>query len=171
MNRDDEAKSRTNHLNRRDFLKTGLTGAVATAAFPASALAGMEKGVASPLPTAQAQSSELDDITIAELQAGINSGRYSARSITEKYLARIEAIDKQGPSLNSVIEVNPDALTIADALDKERKEKGAARPAPRHPGIDQGQHRYGGQDGHDRRLAGTGGLETAEGCIPRSQAA
>ncbi|MBS1564421.1 MAG: amidase, partial [Bacteroidetes bacterium] len=44
------------------------------------------------------------------------------RSITELYLKRIEAIDKQGPALNSVIELNPDALSIADAMDKERKE-------------------------------------------------
>ncbi len=58
----------------------------------------------------------------------MNSGRYSARSITEMYLARIEAVDKQGPLLNSVIEVNPDALAIADSLDKERKEKGPRGP-------------------------------------------
>jgi amidase len=64
----------------------------------------------------------LDEITIADLQAGMASGKYSARSITEKYLARIEEIDKQGPALNSVIEVNPEAMAIADALDKERKE-------------------------------------------------
>ena len=126
MHHNKESKPGSSHLNRRDFLKTGLTGAVAAAAFPA--LPGMEKATASPLPIADGQSSELDEITIAELQEGMNSGRYSARSITEKYLARIEAIDKQGPLLNSVIEVNPDALAIADALDKERKEKGARGP-------------------------------------------
>ena len=46
----------------------------------------------------------------------------------EKYLARIEEIDRQGPAINSVIELNPDALEIADALDKERKDKGARGP-------------------------------------------
>jgi len=71
---------------------------------------------------------ELDEITIADLQAGMASGKFSARSITEKYLARIEEIDKQGPALKSVIEVNPEALAIADALDKERKEQHARGP-------------------------------------------
>jgi amidase len=71
---------------------------------------------------------ELDEITIAELQDGMKSGKYTARSIAELYLARIEAIDKNGPTINSVIETNPDALAIADALDKERKEKGPRGP-------------------------------------------
>jgi amidase len=126
-----ESKSGTGHLNRRKFLKTGLTGAMAAAAlpaFPALASAGMGKAAGSPLPTADVQPFDLDEITIADLQEGINSGLYTARSITEKYLARIEAIDKQGPLLNSVIEVNPDALAIADALDKGRKEKSARGP-------------------------------------------
>ena len=71
---------------------------------------------------------ELDEITIAELQDGMKTGKYTARSIAELYLARIEAIDKSGPIINSVIETNPDALAIADALDKERKEKGPRGP-------------------------------------------
>ena len=71
---------------------------------------------------------ELDEITIADLQAGMASGKFTARSITEKYLARIEEIDKKGPALNSVLEVNPDALAIADALDQERKERHVRGP-------------------------------------------
>ena len=71
---------------------------------------------------------EFDEITIGELQAGMTSGKYSARSIAEKYLARIDQVDKQGPALNSVIELNPDALAIAEALDKERKDKGLRGP-------------------------------------------
>ena len=71
---------------------------------------------------------ELDEITIGELQDGMKSGKYTAHAITEKYLARIAAIDKSGPSVNSVIETNPDALEIAEALDKERKEKGPRGP-------------------------------------------
>jgi amidase len=67
---------------------------------------------------------ELDEKTIAELQEGMKSGSLSARSIAEKYLSRIATIDKQGPRLNSVIEINPEALLIADALDAERKAKG-----------------------------------------------
>jgi amidase len=74
---------------------------------------------------------ELDEITIAELQAGMKSGRFSARGLVEKYTARIVEIDragKLGPGLNSVIELNPDSMSIAGALDKERKEKGPRGP-------------------------------------------
>ena len=49
------------------------------------------------------------------------SGAYTAQSITEMYLKRIEAIDKSGPAINSVIELNPDAVAIAIELDRERK--------------------------------------------------
>ena len=61
------------------------------------------------------------EATIDELQQKMKSGKYTSRSITELYLKRIEAIDKNGVKLNAVIEVNPDALQIADQLDKERK--------------------------------------------------
>jgi len=71
---------------------------------------------------------ELDELSLADLQSAMAVGKFTARSVTEKYLTRIDAIDKRGPAVNSVIEVNPDALAIADALDKERKEKGARGP-------------------------------------------
>ncbi len=58
----------------------------------------------------------------------MTSGKFTARSITEKYLARIGAIDKHGPALNCIIELNPDALAMADALDSERKSKGLRGP-------------------------------------------
>jgi len=64
---------------------------------------------------------ELNEITISELQDKMASGKYTAEQITKLYLQRIEEIDKNGPLLNSVIEINPDALTIAISLDKERK--------------------------------------------------
>jgi amidase len=65
---------------------------------------------------------ELEEMTIAELQEGMKSGKYTARSICEMYLARIEEIDKRGPTIKSVLEINPDVLSIADQLDKERRE-------------------------------------------------
>src|SRR5947208_12002455 len=58
----------------------------------------------------------------------MQSGRDTARSLVEKYLARIEQIDRNGPSLHSVLETNPDALTIADALDAERRSRGPRGP-------------------------------------------
>jgi len=63
----------------------------------------------------------LDDLTIVDLQAGLQSGKYTARSLVEQYTARIEELDKRGPVLNHIIELNPDALTIADQRDAERK--------------------------------------------------
>ena len=71
---------------------------------------------------------EFEEITIAELQAGMTASKYTARAIAEKYLTRIDQIDKNGPAINSVIEINPDALSIAESLDKERKDKGVRGP-------------------------------------------
>jgi len=64
---------------------------------------------------------ELNEITIGDLQKQLAEGRYTSKAVTELYLRRIDAIDRAGPHLRSVIEVNPDAMAIADALDKERK--------------------------------------------------
>lgn len=62
---------------------------------------------------------ELDEITIAKIQQGYKDGSYSVRQIVQLYIDRIEEIDSNGPGLNSIIMVNPDALQIADSLDKE----------------------------------------------------
>jgi amidase len=63
---------------------------------------------------------ELDEISISDLQDAMKSGKYTAHSIAEKYLNRIPSLDQHGPAINSIIEINPDALAIADAMDKER---------------------------------------------------
>lgn len=65
---------------------------------------------------------ELNEITISELQDKMKSGTYSSEQITKLYLDRIYAIDQNGPKLNAIIELNPEALSIAKAMDKERKE-------------------------------------------------
>ncbi|MGB8474734.1 MAG: amidase [Candidatus Acidiferrum sp.] len=110
---------------RRRFLKASLLGGVAAVAGPALQPAfGAPRRAASCGEAAEVPPFEFDEITIAELQEGMKSGKYSARAIAEKYLARIAAVDKSGPKVNSVIEINPDALEIAEGLDKERKEKG-----------------------------------------------
>ena len=62
------------------------------------------------------------------MQAGLQSGKYTSHQLVKKYLDRIDDIDKDGPKLNSVIEVNPDAMAIAEALDREHKEKGVRGP-------------------------------------------
>jgi amidase len=63
----------------------------------------------------------IEELTVADLQKMMGEGAQTARSITEAYLRRIDAIDRRGPELRSVIEVNPDAVALADALDAERK--------------------------------------------------
>ncbi|MGH9907804.1 MAG: amidase family protein, partial [Pyrinomonadaceae bacterium] len=108
-------------MRRRDFLRKGaLTGVVAVSR-PAAVVAGYD--TASSLPAARPpRPFELDETTIGDLQAGMKAGKFSARSIVKKYLERIEDIDKKGPAINAVIEINPDVLSIADTLDQERKE-------------------------------------------------
>ena len=113
--------------DRRQFLQASLITGMATAA-PLMPLISSAHENSAPARPSSAPSFELDEITISELQDGMASGKYTARSITEKYLARIQAVDKHGPAVNSVIETNPDALAIANTLDKERKQK-----APRGP--------------------------------------
>jgi amidase len=86
-------------------------------------------GGASLLPAAQQpRTFDLEEATIADLQHRMETGQDTARSLAEKYLARIDALDRQGPSLHSIIEINPDALTTADQLDAERRTRGARGP-------------------------------------------
>jgi amidase len=66
----------------------------------------------------------VEETTIHELQQSMASGERTARSLTEEYLERIETIDRAGPALNSVLALNPDALDIASALDRERQQRG-----------------------------------------------
>ena len=61
---------------------------------------------------------ELDEITIPEIQQAYKDGKYTIRQVVQLYLNRIREIDQNGPELNSIIMVNPDALQIADSLDK-----------------------------------------------------
>jgi amidase len=112
-------------MKRRQFLETSALGCALAMSQPASLFATCPS--TKHLPPA-AKDFELEELTISELQAGLQSGKYSARQLVKKYLDRIDDIDKDGPKLNSVIEVNPDAMTIAEALDRERKEKGARGP-------------------------------------------
>lgn len=64
---------------------------------------------------------ELDTLTIAEMQGAMAAGSHSARAFVDMYLARIAALDRAGPRLNAVLELNPAALDIATALDGERQ--------------------------------------------------
>src|SRR5260370_10308273 len=96
-------------MNRRHFLHQALL------ALPAAR-------------AAWAQALNLEEATLGELEQGFRSGRFTARAVAEWYLARIDSLDKQGPAVNSVIEINPEALPIAEALDRERSTKGPRGP-------------------------------------------
>ncbi|MBZ5544397.1 MAG: amidase [Acidobacteriia bacterium] len=122
MSGDKEAIRGGSRLTRRRFLESSALGGAAAAL----TLGGEAPGVAAAPP--EGKDFELDEFTIADLQGGMKSGKFSAASLTEKYLARIREIDRAGPAINSVIEVNPDALEIARGLDRERKAKGPRGP-------------------------------------------
>src|SRR4051794_23623201 len=97
-------------IDRRGFLGYAALGSALVLARPLNVMA--QTTAATP---------ELEEITIGELQDGMASGRWTARAIAEGYLGRIDSIDKRGPAINSIIELNPEALAIADAMDRERK--------------------------------------------------
>ena len=113
------------NLNRREFIGAGALGTAAAAA-PAACRTEPPPETDPSLPSIAPF--ELDEVSILDLQRRMDSGQETARSIAEKYLRRIDEIDLQGPALRSVIEVNPDVLAIADALDRERRESGARSP-------------------------------------------
>jgi len=112
--------------SRRRFFQTSLVGVAGATILSAAAGTGKMAAYMSAAP--EVEGFELNEVTIADLQAGMISRKFTARSLTEQYLARIEQIDRRGPAVNSVIELNPDAVAIAEALDKERKGKGARGP-------------------------------------------
>jgi amidase len=115
-------------LGRRAFT-LGAISAVAVGAGGCASTRSTIPGAASSLPSRHAwPHADLEETTIADLGARMDRGELSARSVLEGYLARIGALDQDGPSLRSVLELNPDAFAIADALDAERRAKGPRGP-------------------------------------------
>lgn len=110
-------------VNRRDLLRWGAASAavpaLGVAAYGAGASVDEAEGV-TPFTAQQAPFPQIEEATIAQLREAMDSRRLTARQIVEMYLARIDAIDRGGPKLNSIMEVNPDALAIAEELDRER---------------------------------------------------
>ncbi|HEX8088996.1 MAG TPA: amidase [Blastocatellia bacterium] len=112
--------------SRRNFLQ--YSGLASVGAFSGRQFAVRAQEADAGGREAATRSFELEEATIAGLQQAMGTGALTARSIAEKYLARIQDVDKRGPAINSVIELNPDALAIAEALDRERKAKGTRGP-------------------------------------------
>jgi amidase len=169
-------------MRRRDFLHIGLaSGAAAIAgALPVGAEAQQQTGSPPPAPPPPPPTDgarrvpsphtppgafELDDVTIAQLQDAMTTGRHTSRALVELYLARIEEIDRSGPALHSVIEVNPDALSIADGLDAERRSRGARGPLHGIPILIKDNI-----DTADRMMTSAGSLALAGAAAPRRDA-
>ena len=118
------------------------------------------------IPTLSAQKSldlDLDAVTIADVNAAFASGTLTSERLTQMFLARIEAYDRQGPSLRAIITVNPRALETARAMDAERKTKGPRSPLHGIPIIL--------KDNIDTSdLPTTGGSVLLEGSVPPDDA-
>lgn len=116
-------------MNRRDFIRAGVASGAAVSALgcdPAEDVQSVsESGTPFSIPEFR-----LEELTIEDLGGGLSSGDWTCRALTEMYLERIEALDRRGPSLYSILEVNPDALSIADGLDRELR--GGRRRGPLH---------------------------------------
>jgi amidase len=113
-------------MKRRKFLQTTALGCALAISKPTSSLAN-EDFSAKP-PYQPPKEFELDELTILELEGGMRSGRFTSKSLLKEYLERIADVDRSGPAINSVIEINPEALAIAESLDRERKAKGPRGP-------------------------------------------
>ncbi|MDB5199762.1 MAG: amidase [Chitinophagaceae bacterium] len=112
-------------MKRRSFIKNSSLAGITMASIGVAAcnnpVSKKETGDIEKKPGAVPGDFVLNEITIDVLQQKMQSGEYTSRSVTQLYLDRIDTIDKKGPAINSVIELNPDALTIADKMDSERK--------------------------------------------------
>ena len=149
-------------MNRRTFVRSGVIGGIGLASVGVTAAketAEANNAAAPPIPAF-----ELDELTIGELQSGMASGKFTAHSLTRKYLDRIDDVDKHGPNINSVIEMNPDALAIATELDRERKAKGPRGPLHGIPVLIKDNI-----DTHDRMTTTAGSLALG-GSIPLQDA-
>jgi len=138
-------------LDRRSFLGYAGLGTALALARPIAGAAWQQESVI-----------DLDEMTVAEMQEGMRTGRFTARSLTDAYLRKIEATDKRGPAVNAIIELNPDAVAIADSLDREWSEKRPRGPLHGIPIVIKDNI-----DTADRMHTTAGSLALAESIAPR----
>ena len=158
----------TTGLNRREFLQVAAAGGVALSVGGTACASRAEpRASGGVIQEREARrwvvpTFELEELTVDDLQAGMASGQWSAVEIAEMYLDRIEAIDRQGPALRSVLETNPDALRIARDLDAERAAGRVRGPLHGIPVLI--KDNIGTAD----RMTTTAGSLALEGSIPRT---
>jgi amidase len=139
-------------MRRRKFIRFA---SLTTAAFSVTA-------IASPKNSRNVKASALFEATIDELQSAMSHGSEPTVALAKAYLRRIREIDQTGPSLKSVIEINPDALAIARDLDRERKAKGPRGPMHGIPVLIKDNI-----DTHDRMMTTAGSLALLGSIAPR----
>ena len=162
----DARNAKPGGLDRRTLFRYGAIGGSAAVIGPSIGRAASAHAVESDQTAQPAGVAPfaLEEATIAELQRKMGSGEESSRSLTEKYLARIAALERKGPELRSVLEVNPDVLTIAEKLDAERKAGKSRGPLHGIPILI--KDNIGTAD----RMTTTAGSLALEGSIPASDA-
>ena len=146
-------------VNRRSFLKTGLAANAAVWTISTTATVRAAPPAFSP-----GGHFEWEEATIQQLRSAMLAGRLTARKITRQYLHRIHTLDQHGPKLNSVIELNPDADQIAEALDLEAKTRGPRGPLHGIPIVIKDNIAT-----HDKMMT-TGGSLALVGSVPPSDA-
>jgi len=109
-------------MKRRDFITSSTIATTGLSSVLIASCNPVDKPVkAEGVSVENVPAFELNEESISSLQEKIAAGKYSSEQLTKLYLDRIDAIDKKGPMLNAVIEINPDAMSIAKAMDNERK--------------------------------------------------
>lgn len=149
-------------MKRRDFLRAGALGGAA-ALVGGRAEGEVETPSSNEIPaaaTGRIEKFDLEEATVADLQRDMVDGKRTSASITQLYLERIESLDKKGPAIRAVIEINPDAMRIAEELDQERKARGPRGPLHGIPVLI--------KDNVDTadRMTTTAGSYALEGSIP-----
>src|SRR6266581_3721672 len=148
-------------MKRRDFLRRTAIGASALL-ITRSASGSTTRTGTPPAERNGGKSFALEEMTVAELQQGMASGRFTAVALVRQYLKRIGEVDRKGPRLKAVIELNPDAFGIAEALDGERKAKGPRGPLHGIPILIKDNI-----DTHDRMTTTAGSLALQGSIAPR----
>ncbi|MGI8508352.1 MAG: amidase [Gemmatimonadaceae bacterium] len=145
-------------ISRRAFVGAGVAGAIATAVGVDTRSAAASPPHSAP----EVASFELEELTLADLQSGMASGRHTSVSLCKAYLGRIEQLDRQGPTLRAVLQLNPEALAIAAGLDAERKGRGVRGPLHGIPVLIKDNIGT-----HDRMTTAAGSLALAYSVPPR----
>ncbi|HVF40251.1 MAG TPA: amidase [Gemmatimonadaceae bacterium] len=149
-------------MRRRDFVRSSALGGAFALGFPTDFFSRNDSRIV--VDGARPAEFELEELSILDLQRDMVSGKRTARSIVEQYIARINELDRRGPELRQVLEINPDALAIAARLDAERKASGPRGPLHGIPILL--------KDNIDTadRMTTTAGSYALEGSIPQHDA-